>query len=153
MVAKTGAMLAMGNKEHNMFDDNQDNRSMSEYYAELFSYAPAILSEAIRNGNSFERFKLCIKFAFSIIHNMALQDVVQKKPIVPILGETYEGLYVMPDGHVNIFMESDYSEYFIRDLLSAEEKCFKVKKDQETTYIHIEGPKSRFQIYGSLSYD
>lgn len=45
---------------------------MSEYYAELFSYAPAILSEAIRNGDQYERFKLAIKFAFSVIHNMAL---------------------------------------------------------------------------------
>jgi len=51
MIAKTGAMMGMGNKENNFMDDNQDNRSMSEYYAELFSYAPAILSEAIRNGN------------------------------------------------------------------------------------------------------
>jgi hypothetical protein len=89
---------------------------MSEYYAELFSYAPAILSEAIRNGNQYERFKLCIKFAFSIIHCMALQDVVQKKPIVPIAGETYEGLYVMPDGHVSIFMESSYSAHKIHNL-------------------------------------
>jgi len=118
MVAKTGAMMALGNKDSNAFDDNQDNRSMSEYYAELFSYAPAILSEAIRNGNQYERFKLCIKFAFSIIHNMALQDVIQKKPIIPILGETYEGLFVMPDGPVEIFMESDYSSYKINDLIS-----------------------------------
>jgi hypothetical protein len=66
------------------------------------------LNEANKNGNQYERFKLSIKFAFSIIHNMALQDVIQKKPIVPIIGETYEGLYVMPEGHVNIFMESDY---------------------------------------------
>jgi hypothetical protein len=89
-------MLALGNNAN--MEDLQDNRSISEYYAELFSYAPAILSEAIRNGNNYERFKLAIKFAFSIIHNMALQDVIQKKPIIPIVGETYEGLYVMPDG-------------------------------------------------------
>ena len=117
MIAKTGAMMAMGNKENNFMDDNQDNRSMSEYYAELFSYAPAILSEAIRNGNQYERFKLCIKFAFSVIHNMAMQDVVLKKPIIPIIGETYEGLYVMPDGHCNIFMESDYASHTIPDLV------------------------------------
>lgn len=46
---------------------------------------------------------------------MAMQDVVQKKPIVPILGETYEGLYVMPDGNVDIFMESNYIK---RDVIS-----------------------------------
>lgn len=109
-VLKAGAALAMGNTNATL-DEMQDNRSISEYYAELFSYAPAILSEAIRNGNAYERFKLSIKFAFSIIHCMSLQDVVQKKPIVPIAGETYEGLYVMPDGHVNIFMESDYKEH------------------------------------------
>lgn len=33
---------------------------------------------------------------------------MQKKPIIPIMGETYEGLYVMPEGNVDIFMESDY---------------------------------------------
>jgi hypothetical protein len=71
-IAKQGAALAMGKN----FEDMMDSRSVSEYYAELFSYAPAILSEAIRNGNHYERFKLSIKFAFSIIHNMALQDVV-----------------------------------------------------------------------------
>lgn len=108
-ILKAGAQMAMGNTNANLYDDMQDSRSISEYYAELFSYAPAILSEAIRNGNNYERFKLSIKFAFSIIHCMALQDVVQKKPIIPISGETFEGLYVMPDGHVNIFMESDYT--------------------------------------------
>ena len=66
-----GAMNALGNKDPSMFDQ-EDSRSMSEYYSELFSYAPAILSDATKNGNSYERFKLCIKFAFSIIHNMAL---------------------------------------------------------------------------------
>ena len=81
---------------------------MSEYYAELFSYAPAILTEATKNGEPYERFKLAIKFAFSILHCMAMQDVVQKKPIIPIMGETYEGLYVMPEGNVDIYMESDY---------------------------------------------
>ena len=106
-IAKQGAALAMGKN----FDDMMDSRSVSEYYSELFSYAPAILSEAIRNGNHYERFKLAIKFAFSIIHNMALQDVVQKRPIIPIVGETYEGLYVMPDGNCPIYMESDYKEH------------------------------------------
>lgn len=142
MIAKTGAMLALGNAD-NQVDDEQDNRAMSEYYAELFSYAPAILSEAIRNGDQYERFKLAIKFAFSVIHNMALQDVTQKKPIIPIIGESYEGLYVMPDGQVNIYMESDYNEILYKDLLTGQNDQ-KIKKDQETTYIHIEGPKGQF---------
>lgn len=91
---------------------------MSEYYSELFSYAPAILSEAMKNGNHYERFKLSIKFAFSIIHCMALQDVIQKKPIIPVLGETYEGIYVMPDGNCPILMESDYSNHELKSLLT-----------------------------------
>jgi hypothetical protein len=62
----------LGNSKASNFEDLQDNRSISEYYAELFSYAPAILSEAIRNGDNYERFKLAIKFAFSVIHCMAL---------------------------------------------------------------------------------
>lgn len=44
-IAEKGALLALGKKQG---DDLADNRSVSEYYAELFSYAPAILSEAIR---------------------------------------------------------------------------------------------------------
>lgn len=71
-ILKAGAAMANGNASASIYDDMQDSRSISEYYAELFSYAPAILSEAIRNGNTYERFKLSIKFAFSIIHCMAL---------------------------------------------------------------------------------
>lgn len=66
----TGAALAMGNGAG--FMDDTDSRSFSEYYSELFAYAPAILSEATKNGNPYERFKLSIKFAFSILHCMAL---------------------------------------------------------------------------------
>jgi len=77
---------------------------------------------------------------------------VQKKPIIPILGETYEGLYVMPDGPVDIFMESDYVSYKIKNLLTNQEEI-NIKKDQETTYIHIQGPKSRFQVFGNLTYN
>jgi len=114
--------MALGNKNASIYDDMQDNRSISEYYAELFSYAPAILSEAIRNGEKYERFKLCIKFAFSVIHAMALQDVIQKKPIIPISGETYEGLYIMPDGNVNIYMESDYVKHKVQDVVTGKMK-------------------------------
>ena len=68
---------------------------------------------------------------------------MQKKPIIPIVGETYEGLYVMPDGHVNIYMESDYANHRIKDLVTENNDRI-IKKDQETTFIHIEGPKGRF---------
>mmetsp|Transcript_16506 Transcript_16506/g.28032 ORF Transcript_16506/g.28032 Transcript_16506/m.28032 type:complete len:322 (+) Transcript_16506:571-1536(+) len=147
-----GAALASGGK--GLIDENQDNRSISEYYSELFAYAPAILNEANKNGNPYERFKLSIKFAFSILHSMALQDVIQKKPITPLLGETYEGLFLMPDGNVNIFMESVYSSkpHQIKDLLTGEVKAT-IRPDQETTYIHIEGPKQQYQIFGNLTYN
>lgn len=56
---------------------------------------------------------------------MALQDVVMKRPITPMQGETYEGLYILPDGNVNIFMESvfdDKQEYKweVKDLVTGE---------------------------------
>ncbi len=38
------------------------------------------------------------------------------------------------------------------DIISNNVKC-KIKKDQETTFIHIEGPKCRFQIFGNLTYN
>jgi hypothetical protein len=41
---------------------------MSEFYAELLSYAPFILKDAVQQGDVFERFKLTMKFAFSILH-------------------------------------------------------------------------------------
>ena len=95
---------------------------MSEYYADLFSYAPAILNGAMKNGNPYERFKLSIKFAFSVVHSMVLQDVAQKRPVCPISGETYEGLYVMPEGHCSIFMESDFIAHKLTNLLTKEQK-------------------------------
>ena len=58
----------------------------------------------------------------------------------------------MPDGHVNIFMESDYTGHIIKDLVT-QKQAHQIKPDQETTYLHIEGPKSRFQVYGSLTYN
>ena len=126
-------------------------RSMTEFYAELFSYAPAILSEAIRYSDQYERFKLAIKFAFSIVHNLQMQDVANKTPIAPLIGETYEGLYVMPDGNVDIFMESDYIERPINSLLDGR-TLLKIKKDEVTTYIHIEGPRGRYSTQGALTY-
>lgn len=47
-----------------------DSKSMAEFYADLFTYAPCILKDAIHKGDEFERFKLVVKFAFSILHNL-----------------------------------------------------------------------------------
>lgn len=60
----------------------------------------------------------------------------------------------MPDGQVNIFMESVYTnkEVEIKDLFSGKVKA-KVRNDQEITYLHIEGPKSNFQVFGNLTYN
>ena len=58
----------------------------------------------------------------------------------------------MPDGNVNIYMESDYVKHEVKDVMTGKIKN-QIKKDQETTYIHIEGPKGRFQVYGNLTYN
>ena len=73
----------------------QDSRALSEYYAELFAYTPQILFRASMEGDAYERFKIVIQFAFSVIHSMQLQDIQARMPIVPIVGETYEGHYMM----------------------------------------------------------
>lgn len=52
-----------------------DSKSMAEFYSDLFSYAPCILKDAVSKGDEFERFKLTVKFAFSILHNLTFQDV------------------------------------------------------------------------------
>lgn len=77
--------------------------------------------------------------------------MVSKRPVCPISGETYEGLYVMPEGQCNIFIESDFIAHNIACMLSGTVK--EIKKDQETTYIHVEGPKSAFQLFGNLTYE
>lgn len=57
----------------------------------------------------------------------------------------------MPEGYSNIFIESDFISHKITDLLTGDQK--EIKQDQDTTYIHIEGPKNAFQLYGNLTYD
>jgi hypothetical protein len=52
-----------------------DSKSMAEFYSDLFTYAPCILKDAAHKGDEFERFKLTLKFAFSILHNLTFQDV------------------------------------------------------------------------------
>ena len=88
----------------------------------MFSYAPAILTEAMKTGDQYERFKLSIKFGFSILHCMLAQDIIGNTPIVPIAGETYEGLYVMPDGNCEVSMEADYIKRQVIDLITGQVK-------------------------------
>lgn len=83
---------------------------------------------------------------------MLAQDIIGNTPIVPIAGETYEGLYVMPDGNCEVFMEADYIKRDVIDLITGQLKN-RVLNDQETNYIHIVGPKSGYQIYGHLTYN
>jgi hypothetical protein len=52
-----------------------DSKSMAEFFSELFSYAPCILKDAAHKGDEFERFKMTLKFAFSMLHNLTFQDV------------------------------------------------------------------------------
>lgn len=52
-----------------------DSKSMAEFYTDLFTYAPCILKDACKQGDEFERFKMTIKLAFSILHNLTFQDV------------------------------------------------------------------------------
>lgn len=68
---------------------------------------------------------------------------------MPIVGETYEGHYIGADV-TNIFMETDYLKHYYNDLLTLKEYC--VKWDDATTYIHIEGPRNEYEIYGNLTY-
>ncbi len=49
---------------------------------------------------------------------MQLQDIQAKRPIVPIVGETYEGHYLMGQRIFDVSMESDYREHFHTDLLT-----------------------------------
>jgi hypothetical protein len=79
--------------------------------------------------------------------------VISKKPLTPLAGETYEGLYLMPDSIVEIFMESVYRNKptEIKDLITGQVKGV-VGKDEETTYIHLEGPKRNFEVFGNLTY-
>ena len=95
-----------------------DARGMSEFYAELLAYSSAILSQATKNGDPYERFKLTIKFAFSILHSLSLQDVEFKRPIIPIVGESFEGHYIMGSRVMNTYMESDYCEHEYLDNLT-----------------------------------
>ena len=66
-VAKKGKK---GEKGVDIPAEMEDARSMSDFYAELLSYGPSILKDAVHKGDAFERFKLTLKFAFSIIHNI-----------------------------------------------------------------------------------
>ena len=112
------ALAGTGKTLKSLSMDNIDPRGVSEYYSELFAYAPEILSQASQNGDNYERFKLSIKFAFSILHSMSLQDVDFKRPIIPIVGESFEGHYINGSKILNCFMESDYCEHSYLDNLT-----------------------------------
>ena len=50
-------------------------------------------------------------------------------------------------------MESDYRQHQVPDLIHhSKNGKLLIKKDEDTTYIHIQGPKARFEIFGNLSY-
>lgn len=73
MLAKINVYIAKNkakNGELQMPFGMIDSKSMAEFYSDLFTYAPCILKDAIHTGDEFERFKLCVKFAFSILHNL-----------------------------------------------------------------------------------
>jgi hypothetical protein len=73
MLAKINLYIAKGrakNNEVSMHFGMIDSKSMAEFYSDLFSYAPCILKDAGHKGDEFERFKLTLKFAFSILHNL-----------------------------------------------------------------------------------
>jgi hypothetical protein len=111
MLAKTAANIA-SNKDSGFLlpTGMQDSKSSSEFYSEMMTYGPSILREAARKGDPFHRFKLVVKFAFSILHNLTVCDVFTKRPLVPIVGETYEAHYIVNETS-NLFMEADYTEY------------------------------------------
>lgn len=71
MIAKTHAEFAKKGQEGDDIDipmEMMDTRAMAEFYAELLSYGPSILKDAVHQGDVFERFKLTLKFAFSILY-------------------------------------------------------------------------------------
>lgn len=73
MMAKVNAYVANNkakNGEVHMPFGMIDSKSMAEFYTDLFTYAPSILKDAIHQGDEFERFKMTLKFGFSILHNL-----------------------------------------------------------------------------------
>ncbi len=89
-----------------------DAKTFSEFYSELLTFTPAVLQEGVSKGDPFERFKITINYAFSILHTLTTKDMFSKRPLIPIIGETFESYYVL-NGTTNIFMETDYKEYEI----------------------------------------
>lgn len=151
MLAKVNLRIAKNkvkNGEVQLPISMMDSKSISQFYSYLFSYAPCILGLAASQGDEFERFKLTLKFAFSILHNLTFQDVFQKSPLRPLPGETFEGHYIYHDV-CNVFMESDFYEFDYVDKLTL--KDVEISEDDPTTYIHIENP-GKFEMFGNLTY-
>ena len=144
MLAKVNAYLALNKAKNNELQMPMGMigaKSMSEYFSELFSYAPSILTDAFHEGDEFERFKITLKFAFSLLKNLTMQDIFQKKPMMPKIGETLEAHFIQQEV-VDIFMESDYVEYEYVDLLTL--KDVKIEKEHATTYILIESANAKY---------
>ena len=78
----------------------------------MMTFGPSILREAAHKGDPFQRFKLVVKFAFSILHNLTVCDVFTKRPLVPIGGETYQAHYIVKESS-DLYMEADYSKYLV----------------------------------------
>ena len=151
-MAKLGAKIVTkkGNNDNISIPSGMtSNISMPEYFSELLSYAPQILKEGVKSGDVFERFKITLKFAFSILHNLTFQDAFAQRPVVPMVGDTYEGHYIGQEV-TDIYMETDYLKLYLTDMLTL--KQVKVKIDEATNYIHIEGLKGLFQVFGNLTY-
>lgn len=75
MLAKVNAYIANNkakNGEIHMPFGMIDSKSMAEFFADLLTLGPCILREAKHKGDPFERFKITLKFAFSILHNLTL---------------------------------------------------------------------------------
>ena len=70
MLAKINAYVAMNKSKNNELKMPYEmiaSKSMPEFFTELLSFAPSILTDAVHQGDEFERFKMTLKFAFSII--------------------------------------------------------------------------------------
>lgn len=127
---------------------------MGEFYARLFGYAPTIMLEAIKATKEYDRFRLTIKLAFSIMHSFTQTCQIDIRPVMPKIGETLQGQYPTMPGlpHTNILMETDFHQHLIADLLLPGTFKQEIRKSKETTYIHIESNKGRFQLFGNLTY-
>jgi hypothetical protein len=72
---------------------------------------------------------------------------------VPIVGETFEGHYLMGTRICDVTMESDYCKHVHVDLLTGQPTP--IKQESETTYLFIEPnamSRKSFRVFGNLTY-